>query len=165
MGKILIIATVVGLLTLSIVSGCNSAGCTEKQSSVPLAGFYSYEEGNAISIDSVEIGGIGAPDDSLIVRRGSVKSVYLPLRPGRGSTSFFFRYTNKAAGGHIDTLTFDYTTIPYFASEDCGALYRYRITRVAHTRWLLDSVGIVDSAILNYDLQQIRLYYTTSVRQ
>lgn len=166
MGKILIIA-LSAIAFLLVAAGCNSAGCTENQTSVPLAGFYSYTNGQAISIDSVEIGGVGAPHDSLLVERGAVKQIYLPLRPGRESTSFFFRYTNKAvaAYGIVDTLTFDYTTIPYFASEDCGAMYRYQITRVAHTSWLLDSVAVLDSTITNLDIQRIQLYYTTSSQQ
>ncbi|MBD5345875.1 MAG: hypothetical protein HDR92_01935 [Bacteroides sp.] len=161
MGKILSI-TVTLLLALSIMAGCNSAGCVENQSSVPLAGFYSYTSGSAISIDSVQIGGIGAPNDSLIVSKGSIRSVYLPFRPGRESTSFFIRYTNTEARGVTDTLTFEYNTIPYFASEDCGALYRYYITGVSHTRWLLDSVALLDPEVINVDLELIQLYYTTS---
>lgn len=160
MGKVLIFLAAL-LPLLSIAVGCSSDGCTEKQSSIPLAGFYSMSTASSISLDSVQIGGIGAPADSLIVSKGRVSSVYLPLRPDRSPTSFFFRYTNKEAHGAVDTLTFHYTTIPYFASEDCGALYRYRLTKVSHTRWLLDSVGVVDSAILNLELQQIRLFYNT----
>lgn len=167
MGKILTIPAL--LLTLGapamLSTGCNSAGCTENQTSVPRAGFYSYTDGNAISIDSVQIGGVGAPGDSLLVARGSVKSVYLPLRPGREDTSFFIRYTNREAQGMADTLTLSYTTVPYFASEDCGAMYRYRITAVAHTRWLLDSVAVLDSSVINVDREMIQLYYTTPDRQ
>lgn len=164
MGKILNITPAAAFLVLgAIVSGCNSSGCTESLTSVPLAGFYSYTDGRAISIDSVEIGGIGAPHDSLLHDRGPAKEVYLPLRPGRDEASFLFRYVNRAALalGVTDTLTFDYKTIPYFASEDCGAMYRYRITGVRHTRWLLDSVAVLDSNITNFDFQRIQLYYTT----
>ena len=51
--------------------------------------------------------------------------------------------------------------MPYFASEDCGAMYRYNITGVSHTSWLLDSVAVIDSAITNTDFQRIQLYYAT----
>jgi len=147
----------------SALAGCNTAGCTDNQTSVPLAGFYSYTSGQAISIDSVQIGGVGAPGDSLLHAQGAVREIYLPLRPGRESTSFFFRYTNAglATLGIADTLTFIYTTIPYFASEDCGAMYRYQITGVSHTSWLLDSVAVIDSTITNVDFQRIQLYYAT----
>lgn len=162
MGKILTLLIMAATL-LSALSGCNTAGCTDNQTSVPLAGFYSYTNGRAISIDSVQIGGVGAPGDSLLHARGSVSEIYLPLRPGRESTSFFFRYTNALLDslGIADTLTFTYTTVPYFASEDCGAMYRYNITGVSHTSWLLDSVAVIDSAITNTDFQRIQLYYAT----
>lgn len=164
MGRVLTIKAAAALSALAaLLSGCNSSGCTESLTSVPLAGFYSYTDGRAISIDSVEIGGIGAPHDSLLLDRGPAKEVYLPLRPGRDEASFLFRYINRAALalGVADTVTFDYETIPYFASEDCGAMYRYRITGVRHTHWLLDSVAVLDSNITNFDLQRIQLYYTT----
>lgn len=163
MGKILTVIAALCLALSAALTGCNSSGCTESLTSVPLAGFYSYNNGQAIAIDSVEIGGIGAPRDSLLVYRGSVREVYLPLRPGRESVSFFFRYVNRAALdlGIVDTLTFTYETIPYFASEDCGAMYRYRITGATHTRLLLDSVAILDPYITNVEIQRIQLYYAT----
>lgn len=162
MGKILTI-TAIALMLLSALAGCNSAGCTENQTSVPLAGFYSYNTGQAVSIDSVEIGGIGAPHDSLLHSKGAVSSIYLPLRPNRESTSYFIRYTSHPMVDYdiADTVTFDYDTQPYFASEDCGAMYRYRITRVSHTHWLLDSVAVIDSLITNADFQRIQFYYAT----
>lgn len=158
MGKFLTVAA--ALLTLpAVLASCGSEGCTDNQTSVPLAGFYSYTNGQAITVGDISIGGIGAPNDSLIVDGESVGNVYLPFRPGRDETAFFFRYN----GGNIaDTVTFRYTTIPFFASEDCGAMYRYRITGVNHTHWLLDSVAVLDSMITNIDIQRLQLYFTTS---
>ncbi|MCM1029256.1 MAG: DUF6452 family protein [Pseudoflavonifractor sp.] len=166
MGKILTTAILALMSVAILLAGCNSAGCTDNQTSVPLAGFYSYTTGQALALDSVEIGGVGAPHDSLLHSKGSVKEIYLPLRPGKEATSFFLRYTNRqaAAWSIADTVTFDYTTIPYFVSEDCGAMYRYQITRVSHTHWLLDSVAVLDSTITNADFQRIQFYYTTSTQ-
>lgn len=162
MGKILSHIALISILAAAAAS-CNSTGCTENQTSVPLAGFYSMTDGRQISIDSVQIGGVGAPRDSLLVYSGSVKTLYLPLRPDRSPTSFFIRYMNHPAVdyGIEDTITFSYTTIPYFASADCGAMYRYQLTAVSHTSFLLDSVAILDSAITNVDIERIRLYYST----
>ena len=41
-------------------------------------------------------------------------------------------------------------------------MYHYRITRVAHTFVLLDSVAVTDSIITNVERETIRLYFRTS---
>ena len=41
-------------------------------------------------------------------------------------------------------------------------MYHYRITRVAHTTQLIDSIGITDSLVTNIERQTIRLYFRTS---
>ncbi len=41
-------------------------------------------------------------------------------------------------------------------------MYHYRITRVAHTYVLLDSVGVSDSLITNVERQTIQLYFRTA---
>ena len=58
-----------------------------------------------------------------------------------------------------DTITFTYTSQPYFASEECGAMYNYMITKVEATAHVLDSVAVMDSLITNMDIVRIRLYY------
>ena len=61
-----------------------------------------------------------------------------------------------------DTLTFGYTSSPYFASEQCGAMLLYEIHSFKYTRHLVDSVAIVDSLITNTDLERIKIYFRTS---
>ena len=60
--------------TTVMVQSCNDIGCTDLRSSIPLAGFYSSSSSadKTISVDSLLIGGIGAPDDSLLVDTPSV---------------------------------------------------------------------------------------------
>lgn len=60
-----------------------------------------------------------------------------------------------------DTVTFDYTSHPYFASQECGAMYIYKIKRVEYTRHLIDSVVVVDSTITNTDIERLRFYFRT----
>ena len=148
-----------------VVAGCNSVGCTENQNSVPLAGFYSYSTFAKIAPDSVEIGGVGAPNDSLLVTvRSRVNQVYLPFRSIKPSTSFYIAYRQKALDYRWlnDTLTFTYESIPYFASQDCGAMYHYKITNLSYTTHLIDSVGISDSLITNVELERIQIYFRTN---
>lgn len=151
--------------TLPLLTGCNTVGCTDNRSAIPLAGFYD-SEGKEIYIDSITIGGIGAPGDSLLLDCQRAGAVYLPLRQTKESASFFVAYRQQALDYPelVDTITFNYRSIPYFASEECGALLEYRITRVSHTCHLIDSVAVVpaDSLIINVPVENIRLYFRTA---
>lgn len=147
------------------LTGCNTSGCTENRSAVPIADFYSYTTGQAISLDSVQIHGIGAPGDSVLVRAGARTSqVYLPMRAQQTSTSWCLAYKWKDTDDPSlnDTVTFDYKAIPWFAGEECGAMYNYRILRVSHTTHLLDSVGVSDSLITNANIATLQLYFRTA---
>lgn len=121
--------------------------------------------GQAIIPDSIEVGGVGAPSDTLLLgANGRSSQLYLPFRSTRPSTSFYIRYRQKALDYPelTDTLTFDYDAIPYFASEDCGAMYHYRVTAYTYTRHLIDSVGMTDSLITNLDRETIRIFFRTA---
>ncbi len=151
-----ILAAFVALVIVG--AGCNTSGCLDNQSSIPLAGFYNSATGAAISIDSVNIGGVDAPNDSLLLAMGtSASQVYLPLRFSKDVTSFYIQY--DTLGLWADTITMAYTALPYFASEECGAMYRYTINRLTYTTLLIDSVTLVDSLITNADIERIRIYF------
>lgn len=148
-------------------TGCSTSGCTDNRSSLPLAGFYAIDTGSTIALDSIDVGGIGAPADSLLLAAGETGSeVYLPFRSESTSSSFFIAYRYKALDFPelVDTIIFGYNATPYFASEECGAMIRYRITSVEYTRHLLDSVAIIpaDSVINNANIENMRLYFKTS---
>ena len=53
--------TAATLPAFMLLGGCNTTGCMDNRSSIPLAGFYSLESGTQIEIDSVNIGGVNAP--------------------------------------------------------------------------------------------------------
>lgn len=150
-------------LTAATLPSCNTTGCTDNQNSLPLAGIYSYTTGNAISISGIAIGGSGAPNDSLLASPGStVSQVYLPFRATEPFTTFYITYHQEGLEGQQDQVTFYYDTHPWFASEECGAMYHYRITRVAHTYVLLDSVGVSDSLITNIERETLQLFFRTA---
>lgn len=154
--------TIWAVTAATTLGSCNTSGCIENQNSIPLAGFYSYTTGQAISIDSVAIGGVGAPDDSLLNTGRAVSTIYLPLRSTAHTTSFYIRYLQRNMDGMADTISFSYDSEPRFVSEDCGAMYFYRITSVSHTSLLIDSIGITDSLITNADIERIRIYFRTN---
>ena len=158
------IAAVVALVCMAL-SGCNSSGCTENRSSVPIADFYSSTTGQAITLDSVQIHGVGAPGDSILLSAGKRTSqVYLPMRSQHTSTSWCLSYKWKYTDTPDlnDTVTFDYKAVPWFAGEECGAMYYYRVERVRHTTHLLDSIGVTDSLITNANIASLRFYFRTA---
>ncbi len=166
MRKILYIIYISLIITTVSTSleGCSNVGCTENRNSIPLAGFYSYETKEPITANFLEIGGVGAPSDSLLLTGGtSASQVYLPFRAVAQQTKFFVSYIAESDNDASlpDTLTFDYESRPYFDSEDCGAMYHYYITTFNYTRHRIDSVAVTDSLITNLDRQTIEIYFST----
>lgn len=152
---------------IGISSGCSdTVGCVENRSSIPYAGFYSYQTGESITLSEVEIGGIGAPNDSLLMSStDTYSSLYLPFRFEQNNTGFFIRYVSEDLKDYpelTDTILFAYTSTPYFASAECGAMYNYEITSLEYTRHLVDSIAITDSLITNLDIQRIEIYFNTA---
>lgn len=166
MGKIL---TTFALLCLALCfNACNTTGCTENQNALPLAGFYSSATHQSITVDSLEIGGVGAPNDSLLYDASQKLSViYLPFRSASQQSSFFIHYAQKALSNPAlnDTLSFTYTSIPRFVSEECGAMYFYQIQTMSYTRHLIDSVAITDSTITNIDAQRLEIFFRTGSQE
>lgn len=154
------------LLTLSLVwvvaGSCNTSGCTDNQSAIPLAGFYSSATGEQVSLDSLEIRGLGAPGDSMLLTPGTPASmVYLPLRIDQADTRYVIAYRMGEATSELlnDTLYFAYTSTPYFVSEECGASFRYRIKAFEYTRHMIDSIALLDTEITNIDLERLKIFF------
>lgn len=162
MRTLAIILSVLVLATAGVLTSCNSSGCTENRNAVPLAAFHASSTGKEIQLDSVSISGVGAPADSVLSPSGQpVSQVYLPMRPTRPSVEWCLAYRWKDLDDPrlYDTISIDYDSQPYFASEECGAYYRYRITSLGCTDHLIDSVVIVDSLITNIDRVYLQIYF------
>ena len=169
--SLLPVAAIAALWLSSVLPACNNQGCTDNHNALPLMGFYAVTTGEdgrpaeqAISLDSLDIGGVGAPADSLLVSSGErTGSLYLPFRYNTPRTSFFIRYNYKAQGldkpVFNDTITFTYDSEPYFASEECGAMYRYRVRQVVYTRHVIDSVAVSDSVVTNIERERFKVYF------
>lgn len=158
------VMAVAGVVLSGVFAGCNTQGCTDNRSALPMMGFYSMSTKSQIILDSLELGGIGAPGDSLLLAKGQSRGwVYLPFRYDSGKTSFMFHYAYPGLDSEEldDVVTFSYTAEPYFASEECGAFYVYTITGVEYTRHLIDSIGVSDSVITNVDMERIQVYFRT----
>lgn len=147
------------------VASCNTSGCLDNRNAIPRAQLYSSATGDAVTVNMLQIYGIGAPNDSVLVESGdAVSEIYLPMRSEHQTTSWCFHYTqsNISDLAMNDTITFGYTSTPYFASEECGASYRYNITSCTNTTHIVDSVVVVDSLITNVDRVRIRIYLRTA---
>ncbi|MDE5858130.1 MAG: hypothetical protein K2H32_07220 [Muribaculaceae bacterium] len=165
MRRLVEIVMLVVVAMVAALSSCNTTGCLDNRSSIPLADFYSSTTNVAVVTDSIEIGGVGAPGDSLLVGAGEkVSKIYLPLRSDQSVTAFYFEYKWRGmTPAYNDTLWIYYDSYPYFASEECGAMFRYRITRIEHTSVFLDSVAVMDSLVTNVEKSIMKLYFPTSV--
>lgn len=149
---------------LTGLAGCNTSGCENNRSALPMMGFYNIRSGEPVILDSIDFGGVGAPGDSLLVSSGeSTQSFYFPLRFDYTSTAFYIHYDYKEQGlddpALNDTLTFSYSTKPFFESEECGAYYVYHIDGLKYTKHLIDSVAIVDSLITSYDMERVKVFF------
>lgn len=153
------------LLIIALLAGlqaCNTSGCTDLGSAIPLAGFYDSSTGEAVTLDSLRISGVDAPLDSpLCVPGRPVESIYLPVPPEASSVTWRIEYKNALLDslGVRDFITMEYEHIPYFASEECGAMYYYRLRSLTHTDALIDSVTVTDSLFTNADRQTIHIYF------
>ena len=151
-------------LGLFFVSACNDTGCTENQNSLPLAGFYSSQTKSAVSIDSLTVFGVGMIGDTTIIHNSnSIHQVYMPFNVNATQSRFVLRYEQKnfAQYGIEDTLTINYEPVPFFHSNECGAMYLYEIKDYSITHALIDSVLILDSRIDNTNKENIQIIFLT----
>lgn len=158
------LAAIAAVVIAAVASGCNTTGCIDNRSSMPKAGFYSYTTLEPITLTMVSIGGVDAPDDSLMLSKGSAESVYMPFRIDADATDYFIRYEAEGMNdpSMFDTLRFEYERIPYFASEECGVMFKYDVTSLRHTTHYIDSVAMPDHVIDNTDRINIEIYFRTA---
>lgn len=159
--QILFLTVALGMV---FVSACNDTGCTDNQNSLPLAGFYSSQSKSAISIDSLTVFGVGMVGDTTIVKNAvSMHQVYMPFNPGASQARFVLRYEQKAFVnmGIEDTLTVNYEAVPFFHSNECGAMYVYDIKDYSITNALVDSVLFLAPRIDNTNKENIQIFFRT----
>lgn len=164
------------VLTLAIgvlmCNSCQSSDCLDLRSGIPYAGFYASATGDAIALDSLEIGGLLVPNDSLLLTSGTMtQGLYLPVRSNRDNTSYFIHYAYGYLTDQVieddrrlldDTITLNYTSTPYFVSQECGAMFRYHIDSVKYTTHLIDSVVCTDPLVTNIDVERLKIYFRVS---
>ena len=149
------IALMLVLTCAMLVAGisCND-NCMGNSSGIPLAAFYEGE--SQVYLDNITVYGVGAPNDSAVVRNATVSQVYLPFRITEPECQYVFDY--NIDGIENDTITFNYDIIPYFESRECGAMYNFDIKEYSYTQHFLDSIAIPNTRITNSDVVTIKIF-------
>lgn len=123
-----------------------------------MAGFYDYSTRESLTISDLEVYGVGAPNDSLLLDPvRNAHQVYLPFRGKDATASFKFIYADELA----NEVTFTYRSYPFFDGENCGAMWRYEITGVEVSgNGIIDSVSVTDPLITNIERERIMFFFT-----
>lgn len=159
----------VGLVT--VVAGCSNSECYDNHSALPLASFYNVATFQQVSIQGLEIYGIGAPGDSILYTTQSLSQAYLPFRIWQDTTQYVFAYygmvPDSIASAYPevvprDTLTFIYKPKEWFVSPACGAMYFYEMDTIKHSSLLIDSVSYKD-IITNENISNIEIFFRQSL--
>lgn len=148
--------TLLTIALAAITAACSNSGCIGNGSSIPLVAFYDYDTGKQGSVEGITVMGVGAPGDSLLADKASLTQVYLPLQVSTSTSSFVFDFNIE--GIEPDTLTLRYEAVPYFHSEECGAMYIFNISDFKVTHNFIDSVAVPYKVINNEDRISIKLY-------
>jgi hypothetical protein len=147
---------VAALIVAVVATGCSNDGCIGNGSSIPLVGFYDYLTKKQGSVLGVTVKGIGAPGDSLLADSIDLQQLYLPLQVSTNSSSFVFDF--NVEGLPPDTLTLHYEAVPYFLSNECGAMYLFNMQGFTVTHNMIDSVALPYPVINNEDKITIKIY-------
>lgn len=156
-----------GLLT----AGCSGNECYENHSALPLAAFFSAVSQRPVTLQQLEIYGVGAPGDSVLYTSQSLSEAYLPFRIWEDSTQYVFCYYGLLDNYDpedpplvvpSDTVTFRYNPKPWFVSPACGAMYFYEMKSVSHTSLLIDSVAF-NELITNENIANMKVFFKEEV--
>lgn len=143
----------------TLTTACSTDGCTQLRSAIPKAQL-TLLDGRPLTLDSLQITGTGAPgNEPLVVAGTKVNEFYLPMDPTADTVQWIFDYKYPQTDLQPDTLDITYSRRPWFAGNECGAMYRYRILALTHTRHLINHITVTapDSVITNNDAVGIRI--------
>lgn len=143
---------------LLAATACGDGSCYDNGNSLPLVRFY-VSEGGPVTVQGVTLRGIGAPGDSVLATGEAMSETYLPLRATTGSTQWIIEVATTAGGSIADTLTVDYTPVPYFSGEECGAMYKFELTAAQCTHNAIDSVVMMQREVTNVSMETLRIYF------
>lgn len=141
--------------TMILATGCSGSECYDNHSAMPLAAFYSAQNGAAVNVGPVTIQGVGAPNDSVLYFEETLNQAYLPFRLAEDETTYIFEY---AAAIPADTIKFKYRPKPWFVSPACGAMYFFDMEETQYTTFAIDSIA-TEPTITNVNTANIKIYF------
>ena len=94
----------------------------------------------------------------LLNQKPGVEKLELPLSFTATCDTFFLQYSARLA----DTIWVEHQNLPYFSSMDCGTVMHYKLTKIASTHHLIDSIQIVKQEVTNTLKENVKIYYTLS---
>lgn len=152
-------------LILLAVSSCEDS-CPDNKNTLPLASFFvAGDPEQQVRVDSLEIIGIGVPNDSVWSPATEQKSeIYLPFRIDSDTTGYSFSLHTEA----IDlssNVRFIYTRTPRFTDAECGVSYIFDIIKIECTGNLIDSVTCPRGFIDNTNYQDLKIYLNNSLER
>lgn len=140
--------------------GCSDT-CNENRSALPTAGFYysGAESDQNISLDSIEVIGVGVANDSVLSPASQAKNeLCMPFRIDSDTTQYIFIDAHRLSGLR-DTVTFVYSRTPRIVSLECGVSYLFDIHSITSQGVLIDSVTCPVGFIDNSGRQNINIYF------
>lgn len=156
------------ILGALLLAACSGSECYDNHSALPLAYFYSSSTRQQVSLNNVEIYGVGAPGDSILYTPQSLREAYLPFRIWEDSTQYVLAYYALAPVDTVnpdaprvipsDTITFRYRPKEWFVSPSCGAMYFFDMDTVTHTSLLIDSISY-NKVITNENSMNIQIFF------
>jgi hypothetical protein len=149
------------LLLLSVIiaqiGGCSEeADCSETTRRMMNTDFYKHDSTSVKdTLDSLTVTALGT-DSVIINKENNVTGVELPLRWTADSTVLVFHYAHSLTS---DTLTVWHSNTQTFISMDCGYSMEQSITKVEHTKHLMDSVSISYKTANANAIQNLKIFY------
>lgn len=163
----------IGAVAAGLLTACSGSECYENHSALPLASFYDAASMRPVSINRVEIYGIGAPGDSVLYPPQTLGEAYLPFRLWQDTTQYVFAYVGMIPDSVAqaypeliprDTVTFVYRPKEWFVSPACGAMYFYDMDTVTHSSLLIDSIAY-NEVITNENVTNIKMFFNEQPAQ
>ncbi len=147
---------------LLISAASCSETCMENKNALPLAGFYASGGTEMITLDSLEVTGVGMSGDFALMDVGTgADRLYLPFKIDSDTTRYVFRDPHLY-GGVSDTVTFVYSRTPRFVNVECGVSYLFGIKQITCQGVLIDSVTCPTGFIDNHNTENLRIYFAVT---
>jgi hypothetical protein len=149
---------ILAVLTVLLLSACNSKGCYEDVSVRVYCDLYSVSDGDTAtaSIDSTTVWGVGA--DSLLYEDETLSALELELNPNATQTQFVIS-TIQNGDTYIDTLTLGHTNKPWFQSMECGCMVFSTLNSVEIQGTIFQSAIIKNANVTNLESEHVGLYF------